>query len=88
MAAVEAGTNLVDVGNDPVSAAWNATDLMLRMITHTPIPAADKYSTVVRAFTKSNIASVSLTNSAFQSGTWYSNRSFEAMYGRLWSSAG
>jgi len=86
MQAVVAGTNLVDIGNDPAIAAWNAADLLFRLMTHAPAPASAKYTTLVRVFNKSDISSVSLTNSAFDSGSWYSNGSFEAMYTSLWTS--
>jgi ribose transport system substrate-binding protein len=81
---IKAGSGEVaDAGTNPAYAGWAIVDQLLRMMRHqqpntlVPMP--------VRLFTKSNINSFSLTQTAFSDGAWYGTKNFQKMFETLWA---
>jgi ribose transport system substrate-binding protein len=79
-ARIKAGTQLGDVGLDPVYEGYQYTDAALRAITGM---ATVSHPGLVRVFTKSNLPP-NPTLAGWASGTWFSNLSFEPTYQKLW----
>ena len=78
---VAAGQQAVDPGNDNNNAMWNTADALFRIVTGAP---RAHYKTAVRVFTKRNVPSNVTDPTAYASGTWYGNNSYQALYKKLW----
>lgn len=77
-----------DVGQDYPEMAFQATDEALRYLSGVSGSSLVKaVAPGVRVFTSQNIKSVSLTNTAFENGAWYtgSSTALANMYHKLWS---
>jgi ribose transport system substrate-binding protein len=86
MQRVAAGQQFADISNDLAYSAWSGMDYALRLIAN-PESAEPAYQIPVRVFYPSDVKSLSLTNSDWISGTWYSNGSFRQMYESLWGTS-
>jgi ribose transport system substrate-binding protein len=80
---VDAGQQFADISNDPAYSAWSALDYALRLIANpnAPEPA---YQIPARVFYASTVKALTLTDSAWIVGSWYTNGSFRKMYESLW----
>ena len=85
---VKAGTQLADTSADPATAAWNETDLLLRMMSKASIPDTAAYSVPIRVFNASNINTVDATVEGFQGTSWYTKGGFQNEYKKLWGVTG
>ncbi len=81
---IRAGSGEVaDAGTNPAYAGWAIVDQLLRMMRHqkpnktVPMP--------VRLFTKANVGSLSLTQTAFTNGGWYGTSNFKKRFEELWA---
>jgi ribose transport system substrate-binding protein len=80
---IHQGTQLGDVGLDPVYQGWNYVDAALRALSGMP-PA--QYRGILHLFTKDNVpANPSIAG--WLSGKYYSNLAFEDMYKKNWGVA-
>ena len=80
---VAAGQQFADIANDPAYSAWSALDYALRLIVN-PNAAEPAYQIPDRVFYATTVKPLSLTDSAWIAGSWYTNGTFRAMYESLW----
>jgi ribose transport system substrate-binding protein len=80
---VAAGQQFADISNDPAYSAWSALDYALRLIVN-PNAAEPAYQIPARVFYSSTVKPLSLTESAWIAGSWYTSGSFRTMYESLW----
>jgi ribose transport system substrate-binding protein len=80
---IKQGTQLGDVGLDPVYQGWNYADAGLRALAGMP-PA--QYKGIVHLFTKDNVPS-NPTIAGWLSGMWYSNLGFQPLYLKNWNAS-
>lgn len=80
---VDAGQQFADIANDPAYSAWSGLDYALRLIVN-PNAAEPAYQIPARVFYASTVKPLTLTDSAWIAGSWYTNGSFRKMYESLW----
>ena len=80
---VAADQQFADISNDPAYSAWSALDYSLRLIVN-PNAAEPAYQIPDRVFYATTVKPLSLTDSAWIAGSWYTNGSFRTMYESLW----
>jgi ribose transport system substrate-binding protein len=80
---VDAGQQFADIANDPAYSAWSGLDYALRLIVN-PNAAEPAYQIPARVFYASTVEPLTLTDSAWIAGSWYTNGSFRKMYESLW----
>jgi ribose transport system substrate-binding protein len=83
---VASGKQLADVNSDIASGAWNAVDLLFRMITKSTIPSPDAYKLPIRVFDSTNIKALTLSLDAYSRGDWWTNGAYRTGYRKLWAS--
>jgi ribose transport system substrate-binding protein len=80
LARIHQGTQVGDVGLDPVYQGWNYADATLRALAGMP---SAQYKGIVHLFTKENDPA-NPTVAGWLSGKYYSNLSFEDVYKQNW----
>ena len=80
---VAAGQQFADIANDPAYSAWSGLDYALRLIVN-PNAAEPTYQIPARVFYSGTVKPLTLTDSAWIAGSWYTNGSFRKMYDSLW----
>lgn len=82
---VKAGPNLTtSVGWDVVRTGWIEADLLMRLIVGQKVDAS-KYIIPSRVFTKSNSSGFELTQSAWDSSSWFGGTGYPTKLTALWT---
>lgn len=81
LARVAAGDQAADAGVDTAAFSWIMADALFRLILGVPQVT---YQPQVRLFTKDNVPHNTKNVDAYNSGSWYSNGGFRAMYLKVW----
>ena len=71
-----------DTGSDGALLGWEYADQVFRMLLGKPVLQAE--DTVHRIFTTANAASLQLTQTAQQTGSWYTTNDIQAAFKKLW----
>lgn len=71
-----------DTGDNGYQFGWSDIDEVLRMMLGQPVVANEHVG--IRVFTKANVAGLTLTTSAANSGQWYGTGDFKSVYKKLW----
>lgn len=84
--AIKGGSMFADTGNDINYEAWEAVDMLTRMIEGMN-PMAEQHGKLIplRTYTKSTIGDLSLGLSAYQSGDWFGTPTYEQQFMKLWT---
>lgn len=83
---IHLGQESASPGVDTSAIAWDMADSIFRFAAG--VPQVKTYPLTLRLFTSSNLPSNPTDTGAFESGAWYSNGGFRAMYQKLWGVAG
>ena len=71
-----------DTGGNGYQLGWSDVDQVLRQMLGQP-PLADQHNGI-RVFTKDNVAGLTLTTQAANTGEWYGSGDFKSVYTKLW----
>jgi ribose transport system substrate-binding protein len=82
MQLVKSGGQAADIGSNRNYGGWAATDAMLRLILGLPSPSSSNIP--IRAFDKTNIDSVALTDQAALSGEWFGSLDYQKSFQQSW----
>lgn len=79
---IQLGQQLASPGVDTSQIAWNMADSLFRFTAMSP--QITDYPSAIRLFTSTNLPKDPTDASGFESGAWYSDGGFRAMYKTLW----
>lgn len=79
---VAGGQQEATPGTDTVTAMWNTSDALFRILAGEK--AVTKYTPSLRVFTKENVPSTVKDPKAYASGSWYTDGGFKPVYKQAW----